>query len=539
MSFCHLHLHSEYSLLDGACRLDGLISQCIKMGQKNVAITDHGVMYALVEFYKKAIKAGIKPIIGCEVYVARRSMDDREFNLDARPYHLVLLCKDNRGYENLCYLVSLAHTRGFYQKPRIDFEALKGHSEGLIALSGCLSGEIPRLILNNDYNGAMETAKRYNALFGEGSYFLEIQNHGIPEEAKVISVMKRLSKDTGIPMVATNDCHYILKEDAFVQRVLTAISTNSLLTENNLSFATDEFYMKSEEEMLLAFAGCEDAVLRSGEIAKALNVTFTFGELKLPYFKADSELSNDVFFKEKCFAGLKQRYGENPPKEASERLNYEISVIKKMGFTDYFLIVHDFVRYAKSVNIPVGPGRGSGAGSLAAYCIGITGVDPLKYGLIFERFLNPERISMPDFDIDFCYVRRPEVIEYVVRRYGADHVAQIITFGTMAARAALRDTGRALGMPYQQVDTLAKMVPMELGITLDKALESSRDFKRLYENDSAARDLIDMARALEGLPRHASTHAAGVVIAKEPVERYVPLQRGEDAIVTQYTMGTL
>ena len=537
--FVHLHLHTEYSLLDGACRIDRVLEYAKSLGQPAMAITDHGVMYGAIDFYKKAKEIGIKPVIGCEVYVAPRTMQDRVHRIDSSPHHLVLLCKNMTGYQNLISLVSRGCIDGFYQKPRIDLELLSQKSEGLICLSACLSGQIPRLLAAGDYAGAKEAAQRYLAIFGTEDYYIEVQNHGIEEQRRILPLLRRLAGELGVKLAATNDCHYITKADHRMQHVLTCIQTNTTVDNPSMEFATDEFYVKSRDEMAAALPGFEEALDNTVEIARRCNLEFTFGELKLPYFTAPDGRDNREYFRSGCYAGLRLHYGENPAPEAVERLEYELSVIEKMGYIDYYLIVHDFVAYAKSQGIPVGPGRGSGAGSLAAYCIGITGIDPIKYHLIFERFLNPERVSMPDFDIDFCYVRRSEVIDYVVRRYGADHVAQIITFGTMAARAALRDTGRALGMGYQQVDAIAKLVPMELGITLDKALSGSKDFKKAYDGDPAARELIDMARSIEGMPRHASTHAAGVVISKEPVEHYVPLQNGDGAIVTQFPMTTL
>ena len=537
--FVHLHLHTEYSLLDGACRIDRVLEYAKSLGQPAMAITDHGVMYGVIDFYKKAKEIGIKPVIGCEVYVAPRTMRDRVHRIDSSPHHLVLLCKNMTGYQNLISLVSRGCIDGFYQKPRIDLELLSQKSEGLICLSACLSGQIPRLLAAGDYAGAKEAAQRYLAIFGTEDYYIEVQNHGIEEQRRILPLLRRLAGELGVKLAATNDCHYITKADHRMQHVLTCIQTNTTVDNPSMEFATDEFYVKSRDEMAAALPGFEEALDNTVEIARRCNLEFTFGELKLPYFTAPDGRENREYFRSGCYAGLRLHYGENPASEVVERLEYELSVIEKMGYVDYYLIVHDFVAYAKSQGIPVGPGRGSGAGSLAAYCIGITGIDPIKYHLIFERFLNPERVSMPDFDIDFCYVRRGEVIDYVVRRYGADHVAQIITFGTMAARAALRDTGRALGMGYQQVDAIAKLVPMELGITLDKALSGSKDFKKAYDGDPAARELIDMARSIEGMPRHASTHAAGVVISKEPVEHYVPLQNGDGAIVTQFPMTTL
>ena len=537
--FVHLHLHTEYSLLDGACRIDRVLEYAKSIGQSAMAITDHGVMYGVIDFYKKAKAVGIKPIIGCEVYVAPRGMQDKVHRIDSSPHHLVLLCKDMTGYQNLISLVSHGCIEGFYTKPRVDMMLLAQKSEGLIALSACLSGQIPRLLMAGDYEGAKEAAEKHIEIFGQENYYIEVQNHGIAEQQRILPMLRRLASELGVGIVATNDAHYIRREDSRMQHVLTCIQTNTTVDNSSMEFATDEFFVKTRDEMHKALPGFEDALDTTLKIAQRCNVDFTLGELKLPSFTVPDGRENCEYFRTSCFEGLRRHYGENPAQEVIDRLEYELSVIEKMGYVDYYLIVHDFIAYAKSQGIPVGPGRGSGAGSLAAYCIGITGIDPMKYHLIFERFLNPERVSMPDFDIDFCYVRRPEVIEYVVRRYGADHVAQIITFGTMAARAAIRDSGRALGMSYQQVDVVAKLVPAELGITLSKALASSRDFKRLYDEDPAAHDLIDVAISLEGMPRHASTHAAGVVISKEPVERYVPLQSGEDAIVTQFPMGTL
>ena len=537
--FVHLHLHTEYSLLDGACRIDRVLQHAKDMGQPAVAITDHGVMYGVIDFYKKAKEVGIKPIIGCEVYVATRSMRDKEHRLDGSPYHLVLLCKNETGYKNLISLVSRASIDGFYNKPRVDLELLAQKSEGLIALSACLAGQIPRLLVQGDYEGAKAAAARHIEIFGKENYFIEVQNHGIEEQQRILPLLRRLSDELGVGIVATNDAHYVTRADSRMQHVLTCIQTNTTVDNPSLEFATDEFYVKSRAEMDAALPDFPDAMETTLAIAERCNLEFTFGELKLPHYTAPDGRDNLEFFRTSCREGLRRRYGEHPDPAVVERLEYEMSVVEKMGYVDYYLIVYDFIAYARSRGIPVGPGRGSGAGSLAAYCIGITDVDPIRYGLIFERFLNPERVSMPDFDVDFCYVRRQEVIDYVVRRYGADHVAQIITFGTMAARAAIRDVGRTLGMSYQQTDRIAKLVPQELGITLEKALRGSKDFARVYEEDEAARDLIDMARALEGMPRHASIHAAGVVIAKDPVETYVPLQRGDGAAVTQFPMTTL
>ncbi len=540
MSFTHLHLHTEYSLLDGACRINRLMDDLKQKGMSAAAITDHGAMFGAVEFYQAAKKNGIKPIIGCECYVASRSRFDKLRELDARRYHLVLLCKNETGYRNLIAMVSKAWTEGFYTKPRIDKELLKEHHEGLIALSACLSGEIPRLLAAGDYDGAKETAKWYRDLFGDGNYYLEVQNHGLREELELIPDLVRLSKDTGIPLVATNDAHYLNKDDAEVQQVLICIQTNHTLgEETGLEFTTDEFYVKTEDEMRALFPDLPAAIDNTQVIAEQCNVDFTFGQTILPHFEVPNHMNHFEYFKNQCFYGLCQKFGDNPPQQYVDRLNYELGVIDQMGYVDYFLIVHDFIRYAKEKGIPVGPGRGSGAGSLAAYCIGITGIDPMRYNLLFERFLNPERVSMPDFDIDFCYVRRQEVIDYVIRKYGADHVAQIVTFGTLAARAAVRDVGRVLGLPYGRVDSVAKLIPMELKITIDKALQRSADLKALYDADPEVRRLIDLSRKVEGMPRHASTHAAGVVITRESVSYYVPLAVNDESVVTQFTMTTL
>ncbi len=540
MSFVHLHLHSEYSLLDGACRLKQLVSRAKELGQTAVAVTDHGNMYAAVEFYNEAVAQGIKPIIGCEVYVAPRTRFDKLHGRDSKPYHLVLLCKNNVGYQNLIKMVSYSYTEGFYSKPRVDLELLERYHEGLIALSGCLAGEIPRLLSNGEYHNAKTTALRYLEIFGKGSYYLEIQNHNIPEEMRILPLLYRLSAETGIPLAATNDVHYVLKQDATVQRVLIAIQTNTQLSDPNpLAFPTDEFYMKSEEEMRELFANVPHAVDNTAKIADMCNVTFEFGKIKLPRFTAEGVSDNVSYFKKLCFAGMKKRYGDDPPAEYIERMNYELDVVIKMGYVDYYLIVWDFIRYAREQKIPVGPGRGSGAGSIAAYCIGITSVDPMKYNLLFERFLNPERVSMPDFDIDFCYEGRQRVIDYVVKKYGSDRVAQIITFGTMAAKGAVRDVARVMGIPYSAADKVAKLIPFGLHITLDGALKDSEDLKKLYDSDGTVRSLIDTARKIEGMPRHASTHAAGVVICDAPVSDYVPIQKNGDVIVTQYTMTVL
>ena len=539
MSFAHLHLHTEYSLLDGACRIKKLIPRVKELGQTAVAITDHGAMYGVIDFYREANKYGIKPVIGCEVYVANRSRFSKEHLMDWS-YHLVLLCENNTGYKNLIKIVSAGFTEGFYKKPRVDKELLKKHHEGLIALSACLAGEIPRNLTQNDYETAKKAALEYRDIFGENNYFIEIQDHGLADQKRILPNLIKLSKETGIPLVATNDCHYINKDDAKMQNVLVCIGTNHTVNEDNdMAFETEEFYVKSEEEMREIFSFVPEAIDNTQKIADRCNMTFEFGHTKLPAFEVPDGRDNVEYFESMCKEGLYRRYGENPGQELWERLNYELGVIERMGYVNYYLIVHDFINYAKSVGIPVGPGRGSGAGSICAYCIGITDIDPIKYHLLFERFLNPERVSMPDFDIDFCYERRQEVIEYVNRKYGEDHVAQIITFGTLAARAAIRDVGRALGMAYQDVDKVAKLIPTDLHMTIEKALTISSELKALYDTDPKIYELIDTARRVEGMPRHSSVHAAGVVIAPEPVTEFVPVAKPDESVVTQFTMTTL
>ena len=540
MSFVHLHVHSEYSLLDGACRTSKLIDTAIKHNANAVAITDHGNMYGAVDFYKEAVKKGIKPIIGCEVYMATRSRFDKATEYDRHNYHLVLLCKNNTGYQNLIQLVSKSWTEGFYGKPRIDKDLLEKHHEGLICLSACLAGEIPQNLLRGDYTKARELANYYSKLFGKEDFYLEIQNHGIKEQLVVLPQLIQLSEETGIELVATNDCHYINKSDSEIQNILLCIQTNHTINdEDKMEFQTDEFYFKTEEEMLRIFSSVPQAVSNTQAIADKCNVSFEFGVTKLPHFDVPNNQNHFEYFRNECYKGLYKHYGNSPEQSIIDRLEYELKIVNQMGYVDYYLIVNDFIQYAKSNGIPVGPGRGSGAGSLAAYCIGITGIDPIKYNLLFERFLNPARVSMPDFDIDFCTERRQEVIDYVVRKYGADHVAQIITFGTMAARGAIRDVARAMAMPYSTADAVAKLVPNELHITLEKALEISSDLKNRYDTDYEVHKLIDTAMAIEGTPRHASKHAAGVVITEKPVSEYVPLAKNDDAVVTQFTMTTL
>ena len=539
LDFVHLHIHTEYSLLDGANRIDKLVEKVKNMGMKAVAITDHGNMFGVMDFYKECKKQGIKPIIGCEMYVSQDSkLIKDEFNKKSN--HLILLAKNNEGYKNLSKLVSISYLEGFYYKPRVDIEDLKKYSNGLICLSACLAGIIPSMLLAGDYEGAKKTALEYNKIYGDGNYYLEMQDHGINEQKMVNQGLIRISKETGIPLVVTNDCHYLNKEDAFFHEVLLCIQTGKKLAdEDRMRFQTNEFYVKSGEEMLEKFKFFKEALNNTGKIADMCNVEFEFGHTILPEFKIEENITHLEYFKRLCNNGLKKRYGENVTSEIIDRMNYEIGVIDKMGYVDYFLIVQDFINYAKSQKIPVGPGRGSGAGSLCAYLIEITNVDPIKYNLMFERFLNPERVSMPDFDVDFCYERRQEVIDYVGRKYGKDHVSQIITFGTMACKAAIKDVARVLDMDYSKADEIVKYIPRELNITIDKALEESPEFNKMYLTDVEVKRVVDIAKCLEGMPRHTSTHAAGVVITKEPVDTYVPLYLNKDAISTQYTMTTL
>ena len=534
--FTHLHVHTEYSLLDGACRIDRLFDHIKAMGQTACAITDHGVMYGCVAFFDAAKAAGIKPIIGCEVYVATRTRFDKVNRIDGNN-HLILLCKNETGYKNLIKMVSAGFTEGFYSKPRIDKDLLEQYHEGLICLSACLAGEIPQAILAGDYERAKQAALYYRDLFGEGNYYIELQDHGLEEDQVVLPQLISLARETGIPMAATNDAHYITKEDAKMQSILLCIQTGKTIADaDRMEFQTNEFYLKSTDEMYDLFSMVPEACENTNKIAEQCNFEFTFGETKLPYFKAPDGMENQAYFEKLCWEGLERRYPGKVTDALKERLSYEINVVKTMGYTNYYLIVYDFINYAKSRDIPVGPGRGSGAGSLAAYCVGITDIDPIRYNLIFERFLNPERVSMPDFDVDFCYERRQEVIDYVNEKYGRDHVAQIVTFGTMAARAAVRDVGRVMGMSYQDVDRVAKLIPMELKMTLKKALEVSPDLKALYDADSQVHELIDTSLKVEGMPRHASTHAAGVVITREPATEYVPLSTNDGLPVTQFNM---
>ena len=539
MAFVHLHVHSEFSLLDGACRTDRLAARIKELGQSAVALTDHGVMYGAVAFYKACRAAGVKPIIGCEVYVAPRSRLDREHGRDNEYSHLILLCKNETGYRNLCYLVSSAFTEGFYVKPRIDWPLLHEHAEGLVCLSGCLAGAIPQMLIHNDYAGAKAKALELQELFGPDSFYLEIQNHGIADEARAAQGLTRLSKDTGIPLALTNDAHYIGREDAYYQDVLMCIQTGKTVDEpNRMRFETEEFYLKSEQEMRALFPELPEAADNTAKIADMCSFDFEFGNYKLPKFKLPAgETDSWEYLQKLCERGFAERFAGRP--EIHKQLEYELDMIHRMGFVDYFLIVSDFIGYAKRNGIPVGPGRGSAAGSVVSYCLHITDVDPIKYSLFFERFLNPERVSMPDIDVDFCVNRRGEVIDYVNRLYGHDHVAQIVTFGTMAARGAIRDVGRVLNFSYAETDQVAKQVPMALNMTLDEALRLSKPLREMAENDPRVKQLIDVAKALEGMPRHASTHAAGVVITDRPVYEYVPLAMNDESVVCQYPMTTL
>ena len=540
MEFVHLHVHSEYSLLDGMSRIKYLPVRAKELGMKAMALTDHGVMYGAVDFYKECKKNDIKPIIGCEVYVATRSRFDKEANIDSGYNHLILLAKNKTGYQNLTKLVSLSFIDGFYYKPRIDLEILEKYSEGLVCLSACLAGSLSQALIRDDMEKAEEIALWHKNIFKD-DYYIEIQHNGLREQIRINQKLIALARKLDIPLVATNDAHYLKKEDSYFHEVLLCIQTGKRMSdEDRMRFETEEFYIKSPEEMSEYFSEFPDAIENTVKIAEKCNYDFEFGVTKLPNYDVPEEFETHAdYFKDLCYKGIKNRYGETPEKEIMDRLEYEISVIEKMGYVDYFLIVWDYINYAKSVGIPVGPGRGSGAGSIAAYAIGITDIDPIKYGLIFERFLNPERISMPDFDVDFCYERRQEVIDYVERKYGKDHVSQIITFGTMAARMVIRDVGRVLDYPYSETDKLAKMIPMEVHITIPKALEQNRELKELYESDEKVKELIDIAIKLEGLPRQASTHACGIVITKDPVDTYVPLYVNDGNISTQYTMTLL
>ncbi len=547
LDFVHLHVHTEYSLLDGANRIKDLVAKVKDLGMSACAITDHGVMYGAIEFYKECKKQGIKPIIGCEVYVAPRSLNNKEAGIDDNYGHMILLCKNMTGYKNLIKMVSKSFIDGYYYKPRVDVELLRKHSEGLIATSACLFGFIPKAILEGDYDKAEKIANEYIDIFGKDDFYIELQSNGIEDQVVANRGLVKLARKLGIKLIATNDCHYLNKEDSYPHEVLLCIGTGKKMQDlDRFKFATDEFYVKSKEEMIENFKNFPDAITNTVEIANKCNLEFEFGHTILPNFDTPDNMDHFEYLKMLASEGVEKRYGDvvatigsYDEAEIAKRLNYELETINKMGYTDYFLIVWDFIHYAKSQGIPVGPGRGSGAGSLVAYLIGITDIDPLKYNLIFERFLNPERVSMPDFDVDFCYERRGEVIDYVQRKYGIDHVAQIITFGTLKAKEVIRDVGRVLDVPRQLIDKTAKLIPWAIGMTLDGALNEVQELKELYEEDADVRKVIDIGKRLEGLPRHASTHAAGVVITKEPVDTYVPLYKGDEIISCQYTMTIL
>ena len=541
MNFTHLHVHTEYSLLDGSNKINEYVSRVKELGMKSAAITDHGVMFGCIDFYKAAKAAGIKPILGCEVYVAPGSRFDKEKGKEEdRYYHLVLLAETQEGYQNLIKIVSYGFVDGFYYKPRVDMELLEQYHEGIIALSACLAGEVARNLARGFYEEGKEAALRYEKIFGKGNFFLELQDHGIPEQRQVNHELIRMSRETGIELVATNDVHYTYSSDAEAHDILLCVQTGkSLKDENRMRYEGGQYYVKSEEEMRRLFPYAPEAIENTGKIAERCNVEIEFGVTKLPKFDVPDGYTAWEYLNKLCFEGLDKRYTDNK-EELKKRLNYELGVIKDMGYVDYFLIVWDFIRYAREQGIMVGPGRGSAAGSLVSYTLGITKLDPIKYDLLFERFLNPERVSMPDIDVDFCFERRQEVIDYVVEKYGKDQVVQIVTFGTMAARGVIKDVGRVMDVPYVQCDTIAKMIPQELNITIDKAMKANPELKKIYETDETVRKLIDMSRRLEGLPRHTSMHAAGVVISQKPVMEYVPLSRGSDgSLVTQFTMTTL
>ena len=541
MNFTHLHVHTEYSLLDGSNKIKEYVARVKELGMNSAAITDHGVMYGVIDFYREAKAAGINPILGCEVYVAPNSRFDRETGGgEDRYYHLVLLAENNQGYANLMKIVSKGFVEGFYYRPRVDMEVLRQYHEGIIALSACLAGEVQRYLVRGMYEEAKEAALKYRDVFGEGNYFLELQDHGIPEQKLVNQQLVRMSRELEIDLVATNDVHYTYEEDAASHDILLCIQTGKKLAdEDRMRYEGGQYFVKSPEQMQELFAYVPQALENTQKIADRCHVEIEFGVTKLPKFDVPSPYTSWEYLNKLCYEGLEKRYGDQA-EELKGRLEYELSVIQKMGYVDYFLIVWDFIRFAREHDIMVGPGRGSAAGSIVSYTLGITQLDPIRYNLLFERFLNPERVSMPDIDIDFCFERRQEVIDYVVRKYGKDRVVQIVTFGTMAARAVIRDVGRVMDMPYALCDTIAKMVPQELNITIDKALDMSQELRTMYENDAQVHELIDMSRRLEGLPRHTSMHAAGVVISQKAVDEYVPLSRASDGtITTQFTMTTL
>ena len=541
MNFTHLHVHTEYSLLDGSNKIKEYVDRVKELGMDSAAITDHGVMYGVIDFYRAARAAGINPILGCEVYVAPGSRFDRETGSgEDRYYHLVLLAENNQGYSNLMKIVSKGFVEGFYYKPRVDLQLLEKYHEGIIALSACLAGEVARFLTRGMYEDAKAAALRYQDIFGKGNFFLELQDHGIPEQQNVNQQLLKMHRETGIELVATNDVHYTLAEDAQPHDVLLCLQTGKKLADQDrMRYEGGQYYVKSPEEMERLFPYATEALENTHKIAQRCHVEIEFGVTKLPKFGVPDGYTSWEYLNELCFKGLEERY-QPVTEELKERLNYELTTIKNMGYVDYFLIVWDFIKYARDHDIMVGPGRGSAAGSLVAHTLGITQLDPIRYDLLFERFLNPERVSMPDIDVDFCFERRQEVIDYVRRKYGDDCVVQIVTFGTLAARGVIRDVGRVMDLPYAQVDTIAKMIPQELNITIDKALQMNPEFKKVYEEDKEIHELIDTAKRLEGLPRHTSMHAAGVVISQKDVSEYVPLSRASDgSIVTQFTMTTL
>ncbi len=541
MNFTHLHVHTEYSLLDGSNKIKECILRVKELGMDSVAITDHGVMFGVIDFYRTAKEEGIRPILGCEVYVAPGSRFDREIgNNEDRYYHLVLLAENNTGYNNLMKIVSKGFTEGYYYKPRVDLEVLEEYHEGIIALSACLAGEVQRFLGRGFYEEGKKAALRYENIFGKGNFFLELQDHGIPEQKRVNMELVRLSQDTGIELVATNDVHYTYAEDEKPHDILLCLQTGKKLSdENRMRYEGGQYYVKSPEEMQKLFPYALEALENTHKIARRCNVEIEFGVTKLPKYDVPKGYTSWEYLNKLCFEGLEKNY-PNHDKELEDRLNYELNIIQRMGYVDYFLIVWDFIKYAKDHGIAVGPGRGSAAGSIVSYTLGITNIDPLKYNLLFERFLNPERVSMPDIDVDFCFERRQEVIDYVVEKYGKDRVVQIVTFGTLAARGVIRDVGRVMDLPYQLCDQTAKQIPQELNITIDKALKVNPELRKNYEENPEIHELIDMAKRLEGLPRHTSMHAAGVVISQKSVDEYVPLSRGSDgSVTTQFTMTTL
>ena len=541
MNFTHLHVHTEYSLLDGSNKIKEYVARVKKLGMDSAAITDHGVMYGVIDFYKEAKAQGIKPILGCEVYVAPGSRFDKEAgNNEDRYYHLVLLAENNEGYQNLMKIVSIGFIDGFYYKPRVDIETLETYHEGIIALSACLAGEIPRYIMRGMYEEACKSALRYQNIFGKDNFFLELQDHGMPEQKQVNQSLLRMSREMGIELVATNDVHYTYAEDVKPHDILLCLQTGKRLSdEDRMRYEGGQYFVKSPEEMATLFPYAPEALENTYKIAQRCNVEIEFGVTKLPKYDVPEGYTSWEYLNKLCWDGFAERYPDDTGK-LRDQLTYELSIIQKMGYVDYFLIVWDFIKYSRDHGIAVGPGRGSAAGSLVSYTLGITNIDPAKYQLLFERFLNPERVSMPDIDVDFCFERRQEVIDYVVRKYGKDRVAQIVTFGTLAARGVLRDVGRVMDMPYAFVDSIAKMVPQELNITLDRALKTNPEFKTLYDTNEQVKELVDMSMRLEGLPRHTSMHAAGVVISQKAVDEYVPLSRAQDgSLTTQFTMTTL